>query len=375
MNVGGFIGAVLEVLSHPGSNLTAATLLAAAGVLVVLIGCIAVLLAVLPGAKPKRKQRPLPVLLVGAEDEDVAPEPRSDVPSRRVPAIRTALVLALALAAVVSAYTVTSTDPYCTNTCHTPGSRAPLVSRGSGPHASVACVSCHEDALPLGLAGNVASRFGQAYDYFAANRGGSSPASDSRRCLGCHADISTSTLRDAKTKVRVAHRQPLAAGMTCDDCHTNVAHGKAPDAVSMTSCVRCHDGTTASAKCSTCHDGDTGLASAGSSGRLFTKVRLSADWSCGGCHDQVKCDACHGLRMPHDTAFRSGGHARYAAFAKKAMCYRCHNDADCGKCHGDFKNAHGGPDLFFPRHKTFTRDALCNTCHSHHQGTMCSLCH
>jgi hypothetical protein len=193
----------------------------------------------------------------------------------------------------------------------------------------------------------------------------------SSRCLGCHSGILTSVVV-SKSGLAMAHEQVIAKGSTCDDCHGSQGHEKKGVGPTMASCLRCHDGKTASAACTTCHrkpaQSITGVGDTG-----YGKVRLPNKPTCEGCHSQDTCDTCHGIRMPHPDNFADPKlHARLAAFGgKNKVCYRCHTFSDCDPCHLPF-NAHV---LDWQHvHAKSPRDGLwCRGCHK--TKDMCALCH
>ncbi len=376
MNLNAAWQGLREVLSNPASNLTAATLLAAAVALVILIVAVLVLLLLLPKPdrpriRPLRRNVPRPEE-VGGEGASAPPVVAAKA-ARIGPRARLWIAVGLFAMAAASAYVITGSDGYCANACHS-RDRVGL-SRAATAHPKTACAACHEDGLPAGIAGNIASRIGHAVLSATGGANAYTTAVPAGRCLPCHRAIAARTTVNTVTHVRMSHKEPLNAGMTCADCHAYIGHGPKSSRVSMSSCIRCHDGRRASSGCQTCHVGDTGVAATVTSQRLYTTVELGPVKDCGGCHDQKPCDACHGLRLPHSDAFVSGGHARFAGFQKKVLCYHCHATIECGKCHGEFDKAHGGLVSWRIAHQKEPRSSPCNTCHSRHTGSMCATCH
>lgn len=248
-----------------------------------------------------------------------------------------AAILLLAFAALTSTYVITSQNDYCVR-CHSPAAHDSGTAKGSsGPesgltelHAGVKCVACHEGPI-TDVVGTTVDRVRHVAAYVAGRRGGQFAAVASDRCLACHEPIMSGVSVDQRRGLRTSHREPVEAGMQCRTCHPNAGHLPKAKGAGMSACVRCHDGKIASADCATCHTKDT--ASAASEDRVFAPSRLVGKGDCSGCHQQKSCDSCHGLRMPHDIAFREGGHARVAGFEKKRSCFRCHAENECGKCH------------------------------------------
>lgn len=374
--------AIQEVIAAPMANLGAAMLLLAALALLLLIVVTVLALLVLPSPKPRRATR---------SSTTAARTARG--PQKRAVSGTGIVVALLVVAALVGGYVGTSTDDYCVS-CHAEqsltqaqpatGSADATASAGL-VHAGVRCVACHEDRLPLGLVDNVSQRLRWAIKGFA---GGDPKAADAsvptRRCLACHRAILARTTESTATGVAMSHKEPVAAGAPCTDCHKNAGHSAGAQGVSMNTCLACHDGTTASADCAVCHKKDTAFAAR--QRRTFALVHLPPVTDCGGCHDQKVCDACHGLRMPHPQAFVDGGHARYAGFEKKILCWRCHQYTECGKCHqvkppGTGAWGHGTGTWWRYEHGRVTPKGAQAGCGCHvrspyaRAGNYCKACH
>ncbi len=309
-----------------------------------------------------------------------APEPEAPSPPRRASlflrAARqrlsnrslTILLAILMIAGVVASYVATSSNAYCGDTCHVMGESA--ASWRAGDHANVDCVRCHEGTPALSAPGAAIDRI----RHVVAGAVGVSPKAaniSARRCLSCHSG-SVSESVEASNGIRMSHKEPLSAGMTCSDCHADTGHARTGTArgTRMSQCIKCHTGEQAPGDCSVCHVGDPGMSPVFS--RMYPQTQLSQP-TCGTCHDEKTCDACHGLRMPHNREFIDGDHARFSGFERKNLCWRCHVKTDCYGCHGDFDEAHG--QGFRAQHQEYPRDAQCGTCHKHHEGPFCDRCH
>jgi len=397
------IATLRQVIVDPTSNLTAAVLLLAAIVLVALIIVLALLLWVTGGRREEsyddeHEEGGHPAVERDAEEYEypelsaelapVLPGENRAAPAKAAPPAGpvtrwlagrggTYAIWAIVAVAVVAAFIGTSTDSYCVDACHAGTTAAKT--RAKDPHKAVSCVSCHEDR---GLTAPVVSSVQRIAH--GAQRvvpgihayGGAVPA---ERCLTCHALIQRDVVTVADLGVRMSHKEPLAGGMTCGDCHEAAGHGGTL-AKGMAPCIACHDGKKASSACTSCHVSDTSKAvRASDRRRMFPRITVVAT-DCGGCHDQKTCDNCHGLRMPHAERFVKWEHARYAGFEKKQVCWRCHSTADCGTCHSDF-GAHS-PD-WVTRHRLESRASQCG-CHWPRmpedakvatRGSFCALCH
>lgn len=364
MGLGGILTSLLQVVEEPTSNLTAAALLLATFALVVLIAIVATLLYAVGGP-----QRPAERVRERERARRWTARGAATPGRRRVPsAVFGWAALALVAAALVSTQVITGSRAYCSESCHHEG----LPTAVDGAHGPIACVRCHEPG-PAALApGYLVLRAGHALEALGIPSAAYPvpPASDG--CAGCHAGGLAAVTASTTRGVRMSHAEPIEAGMSCGICHPGIGHGTASP-VPMSTCLPCHDGETAEASCGTCHVDDPGAQTAMAPDRIFEKVRLGPVEDCGGCHDQRSCDACHGIRMPHTTAFKEGGHARDAAFTRKRVCYRCHVETeDCRRCHGDF-DAHG--EDFASTHRQVPWGSACNGCHKGHAGSFCDRCH
>ncbi|HEX9093228.1 MAG TPA: hypothetical protein VF902_04520 [Coriobacteriia bacterium] len=402
MNVNAALRSILNIVENPTSNLTAAVLLMAMVTLLVLVIIIALLLVVTrrPGSKApgtgagiRKRSEPsrsaddyeypeLSPLLPKREPGKAEEEPAKPERARRGLGVLLTgaafwwLVAILLAVALVSGYALTSQDSFCLESCH--AGQPETQARAKSAHAAVRCVQCHEapglSQVPAALIQRSAHLLTPSIPSVSAY-GGAVP---SRVCLGCHRDITDRAI-ESSSGVRVLHSHPLAAGMSCSDCHVSAGHGAAGGRVPMAQCVRCHDGKTAPAGCSTCHTKDTGKAVASlEAQRLFGLVQLGPVTDCGGCHSQAKCDACHGLRLPHPAEFVRWEHARQSAFGRKQVCYRCHTIATCSKCHLDF-SAHGG-QKWIAAHRTSEPKCVCHWVKlpadaQPANGRFCPVCH
>lgn len=309
-----------EILSDPTSNLSAAALLIGMIGLVLLIVVVLLLMFLV---SPSRR----PTAPTTAEAAEAEPNALKRPRSR----IRIGMAVGLIAVAIAGGTYATGTQYFCASTCHSGNQRTVLET--ANVHRGTSCISCHEDALPVGLAPAIASRVHHLTQKLLGS--GKAPVIiPASRCLRCHGSVMDKTVTNEPHRIRISHAEPLSAGMSCTDCHDDAMHATGMSAVGMVKCLECHDGATASADCATCHLDDP--ADTSSSTRVFGKVTVKPITSCGGCHDEKSCDACHGTRMPHSATFLAYGHAKEAAFDRKAKCYKCHAEQDCWKCHQPF---------------------------------------
>ena len=319
------------------------------------------------------EEQPVEAAAVVAAAEPVSPEVTRN--RRRVGLIATIVVLAvLVVGSFVAVYIVTGSNSYCGTTCHAKNSH--VVVAVKTPHAK--CIDCHEAGPISGSISRIRMAMAQAIGQPTVV---SMPV-DPNRCLKCHGDVTSATLK-TKTGLIVSHKEILAAGRTCSDCHPNTGHTQNNTiAAGMSQCTSCHDGKTAKATCETCHVGGSPITAASPIRKAVSAfdygpaVRV-ANRQCERCHgDEKECIACHGLVLPHSAAFVSGGHARMAAFSGKDMCMKCHTLAWCGsgKCHNSF-SAHS-TGTWNVDHQTGTSEQ-CGSCHIawDGKGSFCKVCH
>ncbi|MDZ4167747.1 MAG: cytochrome c3 family protein [Coriobacteriia bacterium] len=240
----------------------------------------------------------------------------------------------------------TASDLSCEG-CHAETVHTVLASTDStatqDPHESVSCVGCHEPGSVVGRYGaaTIARSAHYLYGFELADRGEYGIVT-TRSCLNCHPEIPRETIENDTRGIRVSHVEVLDAGATCVDCHSLREGVVRSDIGGMTRCIRCHDGTQASAECDYCHFKDISAAASGSRpGGTDAARALIGTPDCGGCHDLVtSCDPCHGgVRLPHSEEFIRGGHARQAVesywYGDGKACVQCHTTTrrSCGSCH------------------------------------------
>lgn len=345
-----------EVIAEPTSNLTLSVLLISVVSLVLLILVVVILLFVVGGDEDDEDDEDAEPGIREARADDVVvltgtapkaqprlvrtPLVRSDSRLGRVLTVAGASLVPLMLfAAFVVSYGISSRDAYCL-TCHSAELSALSESddstsapdpRGTGAHAGVACVDCHERGQIAGAVGNTLDRSRHLVAFAVGRREGSGGQIPTERCLGCHDGLLDEVVANAERGLLMSHAEPVEAGVPCGECHRDSGHRTDVLEPGMSACLRCHDDVTAAAACETCHTKETSFAARDR--RVFVATDTINKGDCGGCHAQDTCDACHGMRMPHDIEFLSYEHARSAGFDKKEFCWRCHTQDDCGKCH------------------------------------------
>jgi hypothetical protein len=259
-------------------------------------------------------------------------------------------------------------------------------------HHNASCVDCHEPGHALGqLVINVPERlqhfaFGRSDKARAASYG---TTISSARCAKCHASAIASVAKDTKRGLKVSHKEPLAAGAECMDCHMLVKGQMAEQTVGMSPCLRCHDGKDAKATCSVCHDGNPADGIVGQDAKTSLASRLLPVSPCEACHtNEQRCDACHGLRLPHTTEFTGYGHAKPAALDiwdnGGKLCSSCHRAGHrscvAQGCHSSAFPGH--PLSWKTQHQQSSWSKSDSECRCHgwvaaeHDGmVLCQVCH
>jgi len=323
----GLIEAIPDILRNPAANPLQAAILLGIGLIAVLIMLLSVFLFVM---RPSREEQEL---FYGqqhlSEEEQAQAKAAARVDRGRSWLTVTSIILVVGTVVWVAAGVTTSSPEVCAS-CHPDTSHT--AARQEDPHVGVACVYCHEGGGTLArVTVNVATRIEHVVRVQVGTRGtaayGRPVASD--KCYSCHETQISTTLLDTQLGVRVSHKEPLAAGAQCVDCHALRFGTVTAATIGMSACLRCHDGEQAKAECSECHVGDPSQAIRPSVGPHEMAAVQVRNPQCGGCHkDMTSCDACHGIRMPHSDGFKAFQHAREAAITiwdnNVSMCQKCH---------------------------------------------------
>jgi hypothetical protein len=238
-----------------------------------------------------------------AENPDAAATPResSDWLTRARPGATIAGGVFIVLAVVwMIAGAATAIPAACTG-CHADAVHAKA--GATDPHRDVGCVMCHEPGGRMArVTWNLPMRvqhYVQAWSH-SVQPDPFGQAVGSVGCAECHADDLDTSLENPSRGVKMSHREPLAAGAECMDCHL-FQNGRVVAAThGMKTCVRCHDGKQAKATCLECHDSDpveNKTMHVAQQGDLAS--RLVPTPSCAACHtDQSRCRTCHGSKLP-----------------------------------------------------------------------------
>jgi|GEM_PF-4033589 len=208
----GRLQALRDLLSEPQQNFAAVGTAVSIVVILVILIVLALIVAALPGRDEEEHA-----------GTSVPAEPRTEKP--RVPrwlAIGTIAIVASAgvVASFVLWYHSTSTNQYCTSTCH--AMAEPTRTWAVSAHQNVDCIRCHEgrkwESWPTGLAGRSRSLFLEV----TGRRGGSRPV-DEETCLDCHKGLLETPLMARNSEI-FTHGELIREGRTCLSCHGAQGH-------------------------------------------------------------------------------------------------------------------------------------------------------
>lgn len=383
---------IKAIVRNPSSDSYLAVILVACIALTVAIGVILLLIIITPSqrgghqSRADRERRPQKSPPRRQTIRDELNTTRKRPPNRLLVALTGNIaVIIFAATAMAGVYFATSTDRYCSETCH--GGGAALVDATEARHAH--CIQCHEGPLFLSAVPNSLARARMVTGFIFDSSVKDGPSVDSSRCLSCHRNRIVKGVVIGEKGIAMSHAELLTAGTPCTRCHRRTGHDVGASTAQMSDCIACHDTTTASAECDTCHrkDPSASVFTQVSSGRIvgtghitYPAVR-AARRECGLCHNEAKsCDPCHGIRLPHSKAFVEGGHSMPAAFERKLACYKCHEAAECGRCHSGFNpktgiSTHGAGWKTEHQSSSWRSGCLCHATHSTRTQPLCIRCH
>ena len=200
------LAALRELIRDPSTNYTAVAVAIASLVTFFLVVILALIAFVMPARKSVRT------------DE-------VDTRATRLGVAGTLLLSLIVLLGIGGAaglwYQQTSSDMFCAQTCHS--MQATAFSWARSPHATVSCISCHEDTGLANAPRNSAYRLFYVYRQYVDNGPIVPLAVPPSRCLRCHSDLLDATLI-ARNGDPFTHREALAGGSSCRSCHRSQGH-------------------------------------------------------------------------------------------------------------------------------------------------------
>lgn len=190
-------------------------------------------------------------------------------------------------------------------------------------------------------------------------------------------------------EIKLSHRLHMGVGVTCGDCHGDVADSSrvGPGHIPVKkTCLACHGDWNKAGKCQTCHkEIRSGLPPGSHSvtgfknrhGEVFRDESIrrgnggGAVPSCRMCHSDDFCINCHQEEPPdnHNNQWRLIGHGITAGINRES-CSTCHKTDFCVRCHESTRpRSHASADWGnkVNRH--------CNSCHMPLNATTCIVCH
>ncbi len=130
------------------------------------------------------------------------------------------------------------------------------------PHKDVNCESCHLTPGLFGYMGGKIAGLQVVMNYIRGNYEDWSfnAAVSNAACLQCHEPILEANIHDPTIGITVSHKNIVALGGKCLNCHSTVAHGSAVSVGSethptMAACLKCHNDKIAPLECGLCHTG------------------------------------------------------------------------------------------------------------------------
>lgn len=203
------LSALRALLQDPSANYTAVAVAIAA----VVTFALAIILTLIAIVMPKRRAIP-----AGATGAASARSPRLGVTGV---VLITLIIVSGLLGGAALWYQQTSTDQFCSQTCHS--MRAATVSWSGSPHSSVSCIRCHEDPGLAAIPRNAAYRLFYVYREYVSPGPIVPLAVPASRCLNCHQNIADAPLI-ARNGSNFTHRATIQEGTSCRSCHRSQGH-------------------------------------------------------------------------------------------------------------------------------------------------------
>jgi nitrate/TMAO reductase-like tetraheme cytochrome c subunit len=313
-----------------------------------------------------------------------------------------AAVIVVLIGAAFATAEYTSRSAFC-DTCHEMDPY--YASWETSVHNQAECVNCH---IPHGIIPFIQTKlfsFREIYVHFASTP--EAPLAVTREipdsnCLSCHPDPGEVTLGN------VAFSHDMHESQDCIDCHVRLVHRTVnpPYYVppgDMSSCLACHDGTTAPSQCSLCHTpphearGECSNChtqegwAASAAAHPFPLEGAHATLACTDCHvskpgvenipgtelaqADPACVSCHAVEHPGLTDCANCHTPEGwtpATFEHPFALVGAHASLACTDCHVSEPGVENMPGTEWP-----VPDPACVSCHGDQHGglTDCADCH
>jgi hypothetical protein len=204
-------------------------------------------------------------------------------------------------------------------------------------HANFSCADCHMDPGPVGFLSFAAKSVPDFYSQLVQGPRSTNLLSvpDRDACQKCHTNYRQVSPQGDLLIPHRAHVVQLK--MNCADCHKNLVHSandRGFNSPEMSTCLRCHDGKTATEACVKCHTGKKAPPSHQRPDWLQVHSEKIKTVDCGKCHGftQNFCADCHSRRPASHAGNWKTAHAAPATENRK-RCLVCHDETFCKKCH------------------------------------------
>jgi len=242
-------------------------------------------------------------------------------------------------------------------------------------HKNIGCLKCHSQPGIGGLIITQLNALSNLAGYFKGREVNEISGVSNDACLSCHNDILYDTTK--ARGIRISHRDIIAAGYRCSECHGETGHLLSiPSdrmAPSMDKCFNCHSAKKIK-KCSFCHTRKiSGAPLKTATGGIIAHDKK---WSklhgavkqniCVACHKKQWCQKCHSIDLPHADDW-PGEHGK-TALTQSNACKTCHKQIFCDSCH-QIQMPHPKP---FTHFKVSPNEPVCLICHT---TASCKICH
>lgn len=205
-------------------------------------------------------------------------------------------------------------------------------------HSRIGCGECHIDP---GVKGFLTFSARAIPDFYSQLLNGSDETNLLRppnraACQKCHTRYRTVAPSGDLLIPHRAHVEVLK--MQCVTCHKDLVHSvnrRGFNRPEMETCLKCHNGDTASNKCTDCHTRKQTPASHSRSDWLQVHGAAAKTQNCGACHDWTPgyCGDCHSKRPASHIGNWKEGHGP-SAKKRKDGCLVCHGGQSfCDRCH------------------------------------------
>jgi hypothetical protein len=218
-----------------------------------------------------------------------------------------------------------------------PALKARMQNWRTSTHARISCAGCHMDPGPMGFLAFAAKSIPDFYSQLIQGPRATNLLSipDKEACQKCHTNYRQVS---PQGDLLIPHRAHVVVlKMNCADCHKDLVHSantRGFNRPEMSTCLRCHDGKTATNKCEKCHTGKQAPPNHKAKDWLQVHGQKTRTVDCGKCHGFVQnyCADCHKKRPPSHAGNWKTGHQTAAVKNQKA-CSVCHEEKFCKTCH------------------------------------------